>query len=117
MRLTFTENDAFLFSGFKKHNFQLPPFFSHVTTFNLVPVMTGSVLLPPVRLVCADTNQDLLQHGAQRSIFIAPSKLAAHPRELLGGGETARPAIPCPEVGAAPPSPTLPTHPEPVTAS
>lgn len=31
-RLSFSENDAFLFSGYKLHNFQLPPDFSHSAT-------------------------------------------------------------------------------------
>jgi hypothetical protein len=40
LRLSFSENESFLFCGYKLLHFQLPPGFSHAVTFNLVPVRT-----------------------------------------------------------------------------
>lgn len=51
-RLSFSENEAFLFSGFKLQQFQLPPGFGHTAKFNLVPILSGPAQLPPLRLLC-----------------------------------------------------------------
>lgn len=51
LRLSFTENDAFLFCGHRLLNFRLPPTFTHTATFHLVPKCPGAVWLPPVSLV------------------------------------------------------------------
>ena len=45
LRLSFSENDAFLFCGLKLFHFRLPPAFSQVLSFNLVPVKTGAAPL------------------------------------------------------------------------
>ena len=73
LRLSFTENESFLFCGYKLFNFSLPPGFSHAVSFNLVPVLTGSVSLPPVRLLCASTNTELIDSKAKHLVFVRPA--------------------------------------------
>ena len=60
LRLSFSENDAFLFCGMKLYHFQLPPGFSHTLTFNLVPIKSGAVQLPMPRLLCVTSNTELI---------------------------------------------------------
>jgi hypothetical protein len=51
--------------------------FSHAVTFNLVPVLTGSVPLPPVRLLCVSSNTELLDSKARHLVFVRPAPQAA----------------------------------------
>ena len=55
MRASFSENEAFLFCGLKLCHLRLPPGSSQLVLFKVVPVLTGSVTLPPVSLF-ATTN-------------------------------------------------------------
>lgn len=57
LRLSFSENDSFLFCGLKLHHFRLPPSFSHALTFNLVPIKTGALKLPMPKLLCVPTGR------------------------------------------------------------
>ena len=47
--------------------------FSHAVTFNLVPVLTGSVSLPPVRLLCISSNTELIDSKAKHLVFVRPT--------------------------------------------
>ena len=55
VRASFSENEAFLFCGLKLCHLRLPPGSSQLVLFKVVPVLTGSVTLPPVSLF-ATTN-------------------------------------------------------------
>ena len=55
VRASFSENEAFLFCGLKLCNLKLPPGASQLVLFKVVPVLTGSVSLPPAALF-ATTN-------------------------------------------------------------
>ena len=50
LKLTFSENDSFLFCGLKLYHFRLPPGFSHCLSFNLVPIKTDATHLPTPKL-------------------------------------------------------------------
>jgi len=71
-RFSMAENEAFLFCGFKLHHFTLPPGASHTATFNLFPIAPGAVQLPPLRLLCRTTNQELVDAKASQDIFVRP---------------------------------------------
>ena len=73
LRLTYSENDAFLFCGYKLFHFRLPPAFSQVLSFNLVPVKTGAAPLPLPKLLCVTTNSELMDVGAKHRVFVRPS--------------------------------------------
>ncbi|KAL1512089.1 hypothetical protein AB1Y20_005361 [Prymnesium parvum] len=74
LRLSFSENEAFLFCGFKLFNFQLPPNHSHLVEFNLLPILTGAVQLPPVRLTCTTSNKELLDAQTVHRVFVLPAE-------------------------------------------
>lgn len=71
-RLSISENDAFLFCGFKLHHFHLPPSASHHATFNLVPIAPGFVHLPPLQLLCISTNKEMFDDQARATVFVRP---------------------------------------------
>ena len=73
LRLSFSENDAFLFCGMKLYHFQLPPGFSHTLTFNLVPIKSGAVQLPMPRLLCVTSNTELIDPSATHRVFVRPA--------------------------------------------
>jgi len=73
LRLSFAENDAFLFCGFKLYHFQLPPKHEKDVDFALLPIVSGSVQLPPVRLTCTTTNTELLDAQAVHRVFVQPA--------------------------------------------
>mmetsp|Transcript_21643 Transcript_21643/g.32198 ORF Transcript_21643/g.32198 Transcript_21643/m.32198 type:complete len:80 (+) Transcript_21643:3-242(+) len=74
LRSSFSENEAFLFCGFKLFNFQLPPNHSHLVEFNLLPILTGAVQLPPVRLTCTTSNKELLDAQTVHRVFVLPAE-------------------------------------------
>jgi hypothetical protein len=71
-RLSGAESEAFLFCGYKLHQFALPPGASHTATFNMVPIAPGDVQLPPLRLFCITTNQEVFDARAHQPIFVRP---------------------------------------------
>ena len=74
MRLTFSENDAFLFSGLKLYHFRLPPSFTQNLCFNLLPIRTGAVHLPMPKLQCVTTGTEVLDTQAKELAYIRPSE-------------------------------------------
>ena len=73
LRLSFAENEAFLFCGFKLYHFQLPPGYVHTVTFNLIPIQAGAMPLPPLRLFCASTNAELLSTKVTHTVLVLPA--------------------------------------------
>ena len=73
LRLTYSENDAFLFCGLKLFHVRLPPCFSQSLTFNLVPVKTGAAALPMPKVLCVTTNTELMDPSARHRVFVRPS--------------------------------------------
>lgn len=74
MRLAFSENDAFLFSGLKLYHFRLPPSFSQSLSFNLLPIKTGEVFLPTPRLLCVTTNAEVIDPHAKYRAYVRPGQ-------------------------------------------
>ena len=72
LRLSYSENDAFLFCGLKLFHFRLPPSFSHTLTFNLVPIRSGAVPLPLPRLLDVNANVELVDPNARHRVFVRP---------------------------------------------
>lgn len=78
LRLTFSENAAFLFCGLKLFHFRLPPAFSQSLSFNLVPIKTGEVHLPSPKLLCVTTGAEVIDPAAKHRVFVRPSELVAN---------------------------------------
>ena len=72
LRLNFSENESFLFSGHKLFHFRLPPTFEHKLSFNLVPIQTGAVYLPMPRLHCVTTGTEVVDPAAKHRVFVRP---------------------------------------------
>ena len=70
LRLSFSENDAFLFSGLKLFHFRLPPGFSHTLAFNLLPIRTGRVPLPTPRLFDVTSGCEVLDPEAKHVAYV-----------------------------------------------
>jgi len=78
LKLTFAENDAFLFCGHKLYRFLLPPAFAHTLTFNLVPIRTGAVRLPIPKLqLVSAADKDVIDPAWQHRVFVRPTRPAA----------------------------------------
>lgn len=63
------------FAGFKLFNFQLPPNHSRLVEFSLLPILTGPVQLPPLRLTCLTTDKELLDAQAIHRVFVIPAEV------------------------------------------
>ena len=74
LKLTFSENEAFLFCGLKLFHFRLPPFFRHSLSFNLVPIRVGEVCLPTPKLFCVATGAEVVDSAPQHHVFVRPNE-------------------------------------------
>ena len=72
LRLSYSENDAFLFCGLKVHHFRLPPLFSQTLCWNLVPIRTGAVPLPTPSIFEVTTNCELIDPPPRHHVFVLP---------------------------------------------
>ena len=55
--ITMDSNDAFMFAGNKQIKIQIYPGDSHKLIYNLYPLLSGYVALPPLRLNCIGSKQ------------------------------------------------------------
>ena len=73
VRLSFAENEAFLFAGYKLHTLKLPPGYSQTVTFNLVPIQA--------RTITTNACLDPLPSSAPSVPPLSPSR-TCHPSVL-----------------------------------
>lgn len=74
--LSFTDNEAFLFAGFKLCTVRLPPGARRQLTYNLMPISAGHVPLPPLHVVARAPNGgagvELVSNAEARLVFVTP---------------------------------------------
>ena len=74
LRLSFSENDAFLFCGLKLFHFRLPPRFAHTLAFNLLPIKTGAVMLPTPKLLDVSSNTEVFDSQTKSRVYVRPGE-------------------------------------------
>jgi hypothetical protein len=74
--LSFSDNEAFLFAGFKHCTVRLPPSAKHSLTYNLMPISSGHVPLPPLHVAArpayGGSALDLVDNSEPRLVFVLP---------------------------------------------
>lgn len=73
---TFTDNESFLFSGFKQTTMRLPPGKSHVLHYGLMPIAAGHVRVPPLQVLVrppgGEGGMELIDNSKARIVFVEP---------------------------------------------
>lgn len=74
--LSFSDNDAFLFAGYKHCTTRLPPSGRYALTYNLMPISAGHVPLPPLQVVArpvyGGAALELVDNSEPRLVFVVP---------------------------------------------
>lgn len=81
--LSFSDNEAFLFAGYKHCTTRLPPSGLHTLTYNLNPICAGHVSLPPLQVVArpvyGGAALELVDNSEPRVVFVMPPPLVPPP--------------------------------------
>jgi hypothetical protein len=74
--LNFSDNEAFLFAGYKQCTLQLAPDATRQLTYNLMPIAAGQVALPPIHVVARTASGgsalELVNNAGPRLLFVLP---------------------------------------------
>ncbi|KAJ6241800.1 trafficking protein particle complex subunit 11 [Anaeramoeba flamelloides] len=69
-----SHSEEFLFSGFVDTTFQILPRATRKLNYNLIPIITGTLSLPSVKIFDTNSNYELTETKKKFHIFILPSK-------------------------------------------